>query len=83
MTTQMRHCVRAAQQGDKLAIEELLQTFKHFFVIRQTNSKIITRIAKKRFQQLIMQRLTAFCILTGSRRKSACRRRCFRLYAII
>ena len=31
MTTQMRHCVRAAQQGDKLAIEELLQTFKHFF----------------------------------------------------
>ena len=31
MTTQMRHCVRAAQQGDKLAIEELLQTFKRFF----------------------------------------------------
>ena len=31
MTTQMRHCVRAAQQGDKLAMEELLQTFKHFF----------------------------------------------------
>lgn len=27
MTTQMRHCVRAAQRGDKLAAEELLQTF--------------------------------------------------------
>ncbi len=27
MTTQMRHCVRAAQHGDKLAAEELLQTF--------------------------------------------------------
>ncbi len=27
MTTQMRHCVRAAQMGDKLAIEELLESF--------------------------------------------------------
>lgn len=27
MTTQMRHCVRAAQRGDKLAAEELLQAF--------------------------------------------------------
>ena len=27
MTTQMRHCVRAAQQGDKLAIKELLDSF--------------------------------------------------------
>ncbi len=28
MTIQMRHCVRAAQQGDKVAIEELLKEFK-------------------------------------------------------
>ncbi len=27
MTTQMRHCVRAAQNGDKFAIEELLKAF--------------------------------------------------------
>lgn len=30
MTTQMRHCVRAAQKGDKLAIEELLESFMPF-----------------------------------------------------
>lgn len=27
MTTQIRHCVRAAQKGDKLAIEEVLESF--------------------------------------------------------
>ena len=30
MTIQMRHCVRAAQRGDKIAIEELLKAFKPY-----------------------------------------------------
>lgn len=30
MTIQMRHCVRAAQKGDKLAVEELLEAFMPF-----------------------------------------------------
>lgn len=30
MTIQMRHCVRAAQRGDKIAIVELLKAFKPY-----------------------------------------------------
>ena len=30
MTIQMRHCVRAAQRGDKIAAEELIKAFKPY-----------------------------------------------------
>lgn len=30
MTIQMRHCIRAAQRGDKIAIAELLKAFKPY-----------------------------------------------------
>ena len=44
MTIQMRHCIRAAQRGDKIAIAELLKPSSRIYTVRLRNTSHTIRI---------------------------------------
>ena len=43
MTIQMRHCVRAAQRGDKIAAEELIKAFKPYLHHQAGVSRVLCK----------------------------------------
>ena len=45
MTIQMRHCVRAAQRGDKIAAEELIKLLSPIYTIKPRNTSGFIRIS--------------------------------------
>mgnify|MGYP000520796993 CR=1 FL=1 len=54
MTIQMRHCVRAAQRGDKIAAEELIKALSPIYTIKPRNTSGFIRISMRPCRRLIM-----------------------------